>query len=161
MLWSKQGLNETIGVKPVWIRNTSYTIKNMVYEVFRIQMGLIPVNETLIIWGTVIRLTPNLVWNSINLPLSSLSLRHTGPRSQYVLDFCLCIKSWQVVVWSSWGLGSRRLWYERPGRGWPRPRYVNFEHVQSIRSEVVVKKERTCSVGSSWQECTIVLTVVV
>ena len=38
------------------------------------------------------------------------------------------------------------------GRGRPRPRYVNFEHAQNIRSEVVVKKERTDSVVRSWEE---------
>ena len=38
------------------------------------------------------------------------------------------------------------------GRGRPRPRYVNFEHAQNIRSEVVVKKERTGSVVRSWEE---------
>ena len=38
------------------------------------------------------------------------------------------------------------------GRGRPRPRYVNFEHAQNIRSEVVVKKERAGSVVRSWEE---------
>ncbi len=36
------------------------------------------------------------------------------------------------------------------GRGLLRPRYVNFEHVQNLRSAVVAKNGRTSSVVRSW-----------